>query len=235
LNFADIFQIFIRQLVGSMKKLASACALVLVFMPSAPAVASCLDDVSTFAIRICGEIDKSGKASTVDASGKLDASVSNIITRIAGGGSANVSGSVLVKTFENVTQDQLGNELFNVRECREKMVDVAVKQVCQKPPTYKTCSRPEFGQAGWARSEEIAQTSGWVGGGSNPANWCNELINQTISGRAIGPQHEVKINDKGESSKRDVMGHVSYNYSCKITIQWEPVYNQRQDPLCGTE
>jgi hypothetical protein len=204
-------------------------------LPSAPAFASCLDDVSTFAIRICGEIETSGKSTTVDANGKLDATVGNIITKIVGNGSADVSGQVLVKTFENVTQDQLGKELFNVRTCREKMVDVAIAQVCKKPVTYKTCPRPEFGQSGWARSEDISQTSGWVDGGSNPGNWCNELINQSLKGRGIGPEHEVKIVSTGEDHKKDVLGHVSYNYSCKITIQWVPIYNERQDPLCGVE
>jgi hypothetical protein len=94
--------------------------------------ATCLDDVSTFAIKICGEIDKSGTHTVVDASGKIDANISNIVKKIVGGGSADVSGKVLEETYTNVLQTELSKQIFNVLECRQKMVAVAVAQVCQQ-------------------------------------------------------------------------------------------------------
>jgi hypothetical protein len=86
--------------------------------------------VSDFSIKICGEIEKSGTKSVVTAEGKLDAGVSTIIKKIVGGGSAEISGTVLSETYENVARDELGQDRFNVRECRQKMVEVAVRQVC---------------------------------------------------------------------------------------------------------
>lgn len=108
------------------------------------ATASCLDEVASFAARICGDIEKSGTKRVVDASGKLDADVGSIVRRVVGGGSADVSGSVLIENYNNVLQNQLGSELFNVRACRERMVGVAVSQVCQpnKPPPPPGDRRP---------------------------------------------------------------------------------------------
>lgn len=103
---------------------------------------------------------------------------------------------------------------------------------------YKTCARPEFGQIGWQRNETVTQSSGWVGPGSNPDNWCNELINNTIRERGIGPEHDVKVASKNEEQKwGDPILHRNrqYNYHCQITISWDPIYRAKADPLCGTE
>jgi hypothetical protein len=99
-----------------------------------PAYASCLQEVASFANSICGEIEKSGAKSTVDANGKLDASIGNIVTKVIGAsGSLNGSAKVLEESYKGVLQDQLGSELFNVRKCREEMVAVALRQVCASP------------------------------------------------------------------------------------------------------
>ena len=90
----------------------------------------CLSKVRDFSLSICGEIERSGARTIVTGDGKLDASVSTIIRRIVGGGAAGVSGSVLSDTYENVAREELGKDRFNARECRERMVAVAVSQVC---------------------------------------------------------------------------------------------------------
>lgn len=69
------------------------------------AVAGCLDEVSAFAIKICGEIDKSGSHVVTDTNGNLDVYVSAIVRRIVGGGSATVSGAKLIDTYENVLRE----------------------------------------------------------------------------------------------------------------------------------
>jgi hypothetical protein len=102
-------------------------------LSTSPAMASCLNEVSDFAIKICGEINSSGSHTIIDEDGNLDANISSIIRRIVGGGSASVSRRKLVDSYENVLREHLAQELFNVRDCRRKMVSVAVKQVCEEP------------------------------------------------------------------------------------------------------
>jgi hypothetical protein len=93
-----------------------------------------LQEVASFANTICGDIEKTGAKSTVDANGKLDATIGNIVTKVIGAsGSVNVSGRALEQSYKGVLQDQLGTELFNVRKGREEMVAVALRQVCAVP------------------------------------------------------------------------------------------------------
>lgn len=96
-----------------------------------------------------------------------------------------------------------------------------------------SCRHPDFGQEGWVRTETVAQSSGWRGGGRSQPDWCNELASSFIRGRSIGPQHAVEVVRSSESSKKDVLGHASYNYSCTLKISWEPLYFERQDPRCA--
>jgi hypothetical protein len=101
--------------------------------------ASCLDQVSDFAIRICGEIANSGTKTVVDASGNVQAGVSDIIRNVVGGASTNLNGHVLYDTYTGVVRDQLGAAQFNVIDCRQKMVNVAVAQVCNKRSETNVC------------------------------------------------------------------------------------------------
>lgn len=97
-----------------------------------PADAGCLDEAARFAQLICGEIEKSGAKTTVDATGKLSVNVSGIVKKAIGSNSGELSGKILEESYNGVLQDQLGAELFNVRECRQKMAGSAVKQACAK-------------------------------------------------------------------------------------------------------
>jgi len=111
------------------------------------ASASCLKEVTGFAIDICGDIDKSTNRTVVDADGNVTANVSNIIKKVLGGASTTVNGHVLYETYTGVVHDQLSAAQFNVLDCRQKMVAVAVSQVCltQPPP-------PPPPASGWPES-----------------------------------------------------------------------------------
>ena len=111
-----------------MRGLAIAASIFAILASSQPSAASCLQDIVEFANGICGAIEKSGSKSTVDANGKLDVKIGNIVTKIIGAGSGDLSGKVLEESYKGVLQDQLGAELFNVRDCRQKMVEVASKK-----------------------------------------------------------------------------------------------------------
>lgn len=193
----------------------------------------CLTKVADFAERICGEIQRSGTSQVVEANGQLKAEVSGIVRRVLGGAEADVNGKVLRESYENVLRQDLSKELFNVRECRLKMVEVGRSEACKTPASYRSCRHPDFGRAGWQKSETIEQSSGRVGGGSNPQNWCNQLVGSYVTSRSLGPNYEANVLSKSESSDKDWKGHVTYNYHCKVEVKSIPIYAERADPRCG--
>ena len=153
----------------------------------------CLTKVATFAERICGEIQRSGTSQVTEANGQLTAQVSGIVRRVLGGGEADINAKVLRESYENVLRQDLSKELFNVRECRVKMVEVGRSEACKSPVSYRACRHPDFGRAGWQKAETVEQSSGWVGGGSNPQNWCNQLVASYVSTRSLGPNYEANV------------------------------------------
>lgn len=169
----------------------------------------------------------------VDAQGELRGEVSAIVRKVLGNVGGSAKGKVIREAYENVLRQDLAKELFSVRECKIKMVDVGRKQVCTRPVTYKACRHPDFGREGWQKSEVINQSSGKRGGGSNPDNWCNELIASYVSARGLGSNYESRVLETGEESDKDWKGHVTYNYHCKVQISSIPVYRERVDPRCG--
>jgi hypothetical protein len=136
---------------------------------------------------------------------------------------------VCVMIFQDGTLD-LQRRISVWRDAQQSFND----KRSENPPELipATCTRREFGQIGWERKETIEQDSGW-GDGNGQDNWCNELISKTVSSRAIGQDRNVTINDKGEKQRWTGVRHREYNYRCKITIEWSPIYATRQDPLCG--
>jgi hypothetical protein len=119
-------------LVRIMKPIVSIVFAALTILQGKPAAAaSCLDDVATFAIRICGDIATTGSSTVVDANGNIDANISNIIKKVVGGASTSINGHILYDTYVGVARDQLASVHFNDIDCRQKMVNVAVSQVCQ--------------------------------------------------------------------------------------------------------
>jgi hypothetical protein len=128
--------------------------------------ASCLDAVASFAIRICGDIANSGSNTMVDATGNVDANVSNIIRRIVGGANTTINGHVLYDTYTGVIRDQLGPAQFNVIDCRQKMVTVAVAQVCSSSQS----AIPKEINQGYLVPDQLA----------SPKNWCTQAAQHSL-------------------------------------------------------
>jgi hypothetical protein len=202
-------------------------------LPMLAVAQSCLEQVATFAERVCGEIQRSGVSQVVEANGQLKAEVSGIVSKVVGSGGGSVNGKVLRESYENVLRQDLSKELFNIRECRIKMVEVGRAEACKAPVTYRACRHPDFGRAGWQKSETLQQSSGWRSGGSNQQNWCNELVSGYVASRGLGSNYESTILGSSESSRKDFVGHVTYNYSCSVRIDSGPLYAERTDPRCG--
>jgi hypothetical protein len=106
-----------------------ALFLFLFLVSSSEVFADCLSDVSNFAEKICGQIKTSGNTQLIEANGELKAEVSGIVRKALGDVKGDVNGKILQDTYENVLREDLSKELFNVRECRQKMAEKAL-EVC---------------------------------------------------------------------------------------------------------
>ena len=206
----------------------------LFFAISSAARAGCLEEVARFAQDICGQIQTSGSRQLTEANGQLKAEVSGIVRTVLGNASVDINAKHLRDAYENVLREDLAKEPFNVRECRIKMVEVGKAEACKPVVSYKTCRHPDFERVGWQKSETLNQSSGWVDGGSNPTNWCNQLTAHYVSSRALGPNYEAEVLATSEQSNKDWKGHVTYNYHCEVEIRSVPLYAERTDPRCGT-
>ena len=126
--------------------------LVLLMSMASIANASCLDEVASFAEKICGEIQNRGMGTLTEANGELKADVSGIVRKVVGEAGGGINVKHLEDSYENVLRKDLANELFNVRECRVKMVEVGREEACTKQATStlsRTCkytSGPKAGQ-----------------------------------------------------------------------------------------
>ncbi|XKM39553.1 hypothetical protein A4U53_025690 [Rhizobium ruizarguesonis] len=109
-----------------------------------------------------------------------------------------------------------------------KIIDI------RKKVKFVACERPEFGQIGWRRTENYSDSSGRLGGGHDQPWWCNQVAASFISSRSIGPQNTWETVTSHEESDKDWKGKVTYKYHCTIKVSWEPSYNRREDPICGT-
>jgi hypothetical protein len=201
--------------------------------------ADCLQDAADFAQRICGEVKTTGKSTLITAQGELSAEAKSLLAKALGQFGGRIDGKIETKTFENVLQEQLGPELVNIRQCGIQMAKAAMDQICTRAPVWKTCTNQAFGLSHWANQEKLNGTSGYRGGGYNQGAYCTDFINSVIQGRGLGNQpHLVTDIKSSEESRRTGFagtGPVEYNYHCSITLHWNPVYNQKADPLCGTE
>src|SRR5947209_1994213 len=99
---------------------------------SQAAIASCLDEARSFAHGVCGEISNKGSSRLVTGSGELNAEGKGLLRTLLGSAGGSLKGETHFSEYENVLREQLGTELVNVRECRGKMAEVAIKQTCEK-------------------------------------------------------------------------------------------------------
>jgi hypothetical protein len=102
------------------------------------ALASCLDEAGSFSERICGEISNRGSSELISGSGALSAEAKGLIARMLGSAQGDVKVDAAVSTYNNVIRDELAKEHANARECKVKMVDVAVAKVCAPPRRSET-------------------------------------------------------------------------------------------------
>lgn len=201
---------------------------------SSSSIADCLKRVADFANDICGEVERTGRSEVVDAAGNIDVGLKGLISKFVGEAGVGVGGKRSVESYENVLREQLGPELFNVRDCRLKMVEVGRAEACQKSVEYKTCRHKDFGRAGWEYTQDFSGSSGWRDGGTSQQDWCRSLANSIISQRSIGPDHEVSTVTSGEDAKWTWDRHRKYKYSCTVRISWGAIYAEKQDPRCGS-
>ena len=95
------------------------------------ASAGCLDEVAAFAEKICGQIQTSGSSKLTEANGQLKVEVSGIVRKVLGDAGGSINVKQLGDAYENVLRKDLSTELFNVRDCRIKMVEVGKAEACK--------------------------------------------------------------------------------------------------------
>lgn len=101
------------------------------FLPTQAPGADCLDRAVEFAQKVCGEIQRSGATQVIEANGQLKASISGIIRRVLGEVDVGGGGKSVRESYENVLRQDLSKELFNIRDCRMKMVEVGKVEACR--------------------------------------------------------------------------------------------------------
>jgi hypothetical protein len=111
-------------------------AVALMFPPSI-AFASCLEEAAGFAERVCGEISSRGSSQLISGSGGFNAEAKGLIARMLGTAQGDAKVDAALSSYENVAREELTKEHANVRDCRIRMVEVAVKQVCPETPVKK--------------------------------------------------------------------------------------------------
>ena len=167
--------------------------------------------------------------------GKIETSRKEVFSKYPNADKLVVDHYLLFQTCVILMNDNSLNtpqKLEELRKTRREFKDVSVSQKISG-----TCRHKDFGLERWGSEETITQSSGWVRGGSDPENWCNQLIRSIIQGRSIGPIHKATVQSTGEEGRwTGTFGRTrEYNYHCKVKMQWSPVYKEKQDASrCGT-
>jgi hypothetical protein len=102
------------------------------------AFASCLDEAAAFSERICGAISNRGSSELISGSGALSAEAKGLIARMLGSAQGDAKVDAAVSSYDNVVREELAKEHANARDCKLKMVDVAVAKVCSPPKRTET-------------------------------------------------------------------------------------------------
>ena len=104
----------------------------ILFLFSMQAKASCLDEVAKFSLEICGEIDRGGINTFIDAEGKITAQSSRTIKKFLGAVEGEVSARKKEESFRGVLQEHLGPDLIDLRKCKEDMARIAQEEACRE-------------------------------------------------------------------------------------------------------
>ncbi|HHC6556648.1 TPA: hypothetical protein ACN36H_003142 [Vibrio parahaemolyticus] len=218
-------------------------AIVIVFSPASfaePMAYLCGDPPPVDSSSLKGELN--GKASFLsrfigdaELKGKIETSREDVFSKYPNADKLVVDHYLLFQTcviIMNDTSLDTSQKLEELRKTRREFKDVSVSQ-----RIAATCRHKDFGLEHWGSQETITQSSGWMSGGSNPTNWCNQLTRSIIQGRSIGPIHKATVLNKGEEAKwTGTFGRTrEYNYYCTVKMEWNPVYKEKQDASrCGT-
>ncbi|WP_109152737.1 serine protease [Azospirillum sp. TSO5] len=95
---------------------------------------------------------------------------------------------------------------------------------------YSPCRHPEHGIASWTKEQPWSESSGWMGGGNNPRSVCGGIASSI---KTRNKADDVEIKNTGESSKKDVFGHLEYQYHCSGVMRFGPIYAEKRSPSCG--
>lgn len=94
---------------------------------------------------------------------------------------------------------------------------------------YQSCPNPAK-IAGWnSQAPWNSPGSGWVGGGHTQIDECNKMV---ASALANNPGGQIEIQRMWEESKKDIFGHVEYQYYCSGILRSGPVYAVEQSSSC---
>lgn len=207
-----------------MKVAVLAIALLTCTVPAASA--QDYKGIEDFAQSICGDIPE-GSYTKTTIEGKVGANA-GILTKIITG-SADLDVKHQQEVVKGIPFDKLPNNIPTVAMCKSELAKIILQRA-----TINTCRLKDFGQQGWNRTENYANSSDWIGGGHDQGWWCNQVANQFIASRKINSDSTWEKVTSGEESHKDTWGHVTYKYSCTVKVSWDPLYFEKQDARCGT-
>ncbi len=184
-------------------------------------------EMADFAESICGSIP-SGSLTRTTIQGKVEANAGTL-ARIVGG-SAGANASEQKEVYNGIPFDRLPSSIPTVSMCKSELIKVLL---AHPRVSINTCRHPDFGQAGWRRTETYTDSSGRVGGGHDQNWWCNRVIASFLQSRSVGSLYDADIVDSHEESNKDWRGRVTYKYHCTIEVSWGPIYREKRDPRCG--
>ena len=101
------------------------------------------------------------------------------------------------------------------------------------PSPTPVCRAKSNGFEKWGKVESVTADSGWRGGGSSPAEYCNgELAARKA---VLGDTGEIELVNTSEDSKDDnpPFNVRKYRYSCTFTQRTEPIYKLAASPECS--
>jgi hypothetical protein len=203
-------------------------ALAILAATGGSAKAESLAEIAQFAQSICGDIPEGSLTRTM-IQGKVEASALALARVITG--SVDVSASRATEIYKGIPFEKLPDSIPTVSMCKSELANTILLR--QKKTVPSVCRRSEFGQVGWNRTEKYTDSSGKVDGGYDQNWWCNRVAASFLTSRGIGPEHHWEKIGSSESSNKDWKGHVTYKYHCTISVSWDPIYQEKQDPLCG--
>jgi hypothetical protein len=106
-----------------------------------------------------------------------------------------------------------------------------VTQSVPEGEKYQLCSDPSHEVGSYRQTIIVTGQSGWRGGGYNQNAYCQDVMR--AKEMSIGGTINWSDQHSSESSRKDLLGHAEYNYSCTIQARWDPIYKLARGPECG--